>query len=614
MEHEELHKIVNYLGQVKDRGSEIQALYCPFCNGGRHKDKYTFSINKETGLYKCFRGSCGNEGNIKQIGEFLGVDIVGKEPDYFREYSKPKKVYTKPKVKETNLSKQNIEYFKTRLISEETLIRNKVTTDKNNNIMFNYYLDDEIVFIKYKIPRKPKMVNGKSESKSWREAGTRPVLYGMDECDPKYPLVIIEGEPDKLVLDECGVKNGVSIPSGTEDFTWINETWEWLEQFSEIIIWGDSDTAGKGFQQEAIARLSDWKLRVVKCEYKDANILLYQVADKEGLEAGKRAVKEHIESATVVKKDYITNLANVKRKDYRNVTAVTTGFKEMDSLLGGMYGGMLVVWTGYTGSGKSTILSNVMLNGVEAGHKTFVYSGELPKEDFKEWMDLQLSGRKYLSSYDCPVKKQAIPIADEKYYKYLDDFYDEMVYLYDTDDYATDEGIIDAMEYMAKREGTKVFVIDNLMTMNITQKGDMNEKQGKLINRLKSFARTFNAIVHLVAHPKKPERGQTRVDQYSASGTANIVNLADRVFGFHRLTDDDKAEDFNYSDKNNLLMVFKDRKFGIFNEEIAFKFDFFSKRYYINEQEHHKEYSWTKNIKTGNQDGFQLIIDDDCPF
>ena len=199
-------------------------------------------------------------------------------------------------------------------------------------------------------------------------------------------------------------------------------------------------------------------------------MLLYQVANKEGLEVGKKVVKEHIESASVVDKDYITNLANVKRKDYRNITAVTTGFKEMDSLLGGMYGGMLVVWTGYTGSGKSTILSNVMLNGVEAGHKTFVYSGELPKEDFKEWMDLQLSGRKYLSSYDCPVKKQAIPIADEKYYKYLDDFYDEMVYLYDTDDYATDEGIIKAMEYMAKREGTKVFVIDNLMTMNITQK------------------------------------------------------------------------------------------------------------------------------------------------
>ena len=169
---------------------------------------------------------------------------------------------------------------------------------------------------------------------------------------------------------------------------------------------------------------------------------------------------------------------------------------------------MLTIWTGYTGSGKSTILSNIILNGVEDGHKTFVYSGELSKEDFKEWMDLQLSGTDNLTSYDCPVKRQAIPIAKEEYYEYLDGFYDEMVYLYDTGDIATDDETIKAMEYMAKREGAKVFVLDNLMTMKINEKGDMNEKQGILIIRLKQFARTFNAIVHLVAHPRKPSLGQ----------------------------------------------------------------------------------------------------------
>ena len=614
MQHEELYKILPLLGEIKERGNEIQALYCPYCNGGRNKDKRTFSLNKETGLYKCFRGTCGEEGNLKQLGEFLGVEIMKEKQDYFREYSKPKKVYKKPDVELTGISEQNIEYFKTRLISKETLIKNRVTTDKNNNIMFNFYLNNELVFVKYKISRKPGIVNGKKETKAWRAADTRPILYGMDDCDPKLPLIIIEGEPDKLVLDECGVKNAVSIPSGTEDFTWINECWEWLEQFKEIIIWGDNDIAGKGFQQETIARLSDWKLKVVKCEHKDANVLLYEVTKDKGLSEGKEAVREHIANATAVKKEYITNLADVKRKDYRNISAVSTGYSKLDSLIGGMYGGMLVVWTGYTGSGKSTILSNIIINGVEEGYKTFVYSGELAKEDFKEWMDLQLSGRKYLTSYNCPIKKQAIPTPDPKYYKYLDEFYDEMVYLYDTDDYATDKSIITAMEYMAKREGTKVFLIDNLMTMNVTERGDINEKQGNLLNRLKHFARTFNAIVHLVAHPKKPGIGQTRVDRYSASGTANIVNLADRVFGFHRLTSEEKLEDIKYEHQNNVLMIFKDRKFGIFDAEISFKFDYFSKRYYMDAEEHHREYSWTENIKTGNTKGYQVIIDEDCPF
>lgn len=610
MEHEELHKVTQWLGQVKDKGKELQALYCPFCNGGKHKDKHTFSINKETGLYTCFRGTCGEQGNLQQLGKFLGVDVVDKKEDYFREYRKPKKTYKKPDLIMSDISKQNIEYFKTRLISEETLIKNKVATDKNNNIMFNYYLNDELVFIKYKIPRKP----GPGEAKSWREKDTRPILYGMDECDPRLPLIIIEGEPDKLVLNECGIKNATSIPSGTQEFAWIDECWEWLEQFKEIIIWSDNDVAGKGFQQEVIARLSDWKLRVVKCEYKDANILLYQEYIKNGIDTAKEIVKKHVEDATIVKKDHITNLADVKRKDYRNQKAISTGYSKVDSLLGGMYGGMLVVWTGYTGSGKSTMISNMILNGVEEGNKTFVYSGELSKEEFKDWMDLQLSGKAYLTSYDCPVKRQAIPIPNEKYYKYLDEFYDRMVYLYDSEDYATDDSIIKAMEYMAKREGTKVFVIDNLMTMKVTESGDINEKQGQLVNKLKSFARTFNAVVHLVAHPRKPERGQTRVDKYSVSGTANIANLADRVLGFHQLTKEEREENMEYEDYNNSLIVFKDRKFGIFDKEILFKFDHFSKRYYTDASEKNREYSWVKNIKNGVPEGFQLTVDANCPF
>jgi len=403
--------------------------------------------------------------------------------------------------------------------------------------------------------------------------------------------------PDKLVLDECGIKNAVSIPSGTLEFAWIDECWEWMERFKEIIIWSDNDVAGKGFQQEVLARLEDWKLKVVKSQYKDANEMLYQITKEKGQDEAKKAIRNTIENAMSIKKEYITNLANVKRKDYREIKSISTGFHMLDELIGGTYGGMLTIWTGFNGSGKSTMLSNIILNGLDDGNRAFAYSGELAKEDFKEWMDLQLSGTKYLTSYDCPVKKQAIPTPDPKYYKYLDEFYDEMIYLFDSEDYATDNDIISAMEYMAKREGVKIFLIDNMLTMNITGSGDINEKQAKLIMKLKGFTRKFNAAIHLVAHPRKPAPGEVRVNKYSVSGTANITDLADRVIGFHRLTKKEMAEDEVYSLNNNVLMVFKDRKFGIFDEEIPFKFDYFSKRYYTNEEERTREYSWVKKMR-----------------
>jgi twinkle protein len=239
----------------------------------------------------------------------------------------------------------------------------------------------------------------------------------------------------------------------------------------------------------------------------------------------------------------------------------------------------------------------------------------LPKEDFKEWFDLQASGEKHIDFYECPIKQTKLPKPNEKYFKLLDAFYDEKMYLYDSDDYAKDNELLKAMEYMAKREGAKVFVVDNLATMHITENGDLNEKQMSLIILLKGFARKFNVVVHLVAHPKKPQVGQHRVDKYDISGTANISNLADRVFGFHRLTNKERGDEKqDYKDWNNVLMVFKDRKFGIFDEEVKFKFNHFSKRYYETDKQLKKEYSWVKNITPEIRKEYIVNDDDDDDY
>ena len=42
---------------IHQKGNELFFKYCPFCNGDGH-DKDTFSINLETGMFKCFRASC----------------------------------------------------------------------------------------------------------------------------------------------------------------------------------------------------------------------------------------------------------------------------------------------------------------------------------------------------------------------------------------------------------------------------------------------------------------------------------------------------------------------------------------------------------------------------
>lgn len=48
------------------KGHELYFKYCPYCNGGGH-DKDTFSVNLDTGAFKCFRSSCGMTGHFVQL-------------------------------------------------------------------------------------------------------------------------------------------------------------------------------------------------------------------------------------------------------------------------------------------------------------------------------------------------------------------------------------------------------------------------------------------------------------------------------------------------------------------------------------------------------------------
>ena len=152
-----------------------------------------------------------------------------------------KRTFVKPKTEIVSPQNKAEAYLKSRGFSKETWERRKVSSDEKGNIVFPYYENDELVMLKFRIPQK---YNGKGQ-KAWREEGGKPILWGMDLCNPTLPLVITEGEYDTLALDEAGIENVVSVPSGSSDLTWVELCWDWLERFNKIILWGDNDEPGK---------------------------------------------------------------------------------------------------------------------------------------------------------------------------------------------------------------------------------------------------------------------------------------------------------------------------------------------------------------------------------
>lgn len=52
------------------------------------------------------------------------------------------------------------------------------------------------------------------EKRFWQEKGTDKVLYGLDDVREADEIIIVEGEIDKLSVEEAGYPNCVSVPNG----------------------------------------------------------------------------------------------------------------------------------------------------------------------------------------------------------------------------------------------------------------------------------------------------------------------------------------------------------------------------------------------------------------
>lgn len=505
-----------FLHPYKTNGNEIIPNECPYCHGGQHRDKYTFALNIANKTYNCKRGSCGVQGHYTQLCREFGVTPM-------TDYSPPKRVYKKPEKQPRKIHEAAEQYITARGISVATAEAYRLGTDDEGNLMFPYFDDTgEHVFNKFRYPRKL----NKGERKAWREADTKPILFGMHLCDTAKPLTAFEGEFDAMAGYEAGIPNCVSVPSGAEDFTWVDTCWDFVQQFESIYIYGDNDAPGQEMVRRLSVKLSDKRVFVVQHECKDANELLFR--------QGTSAVRSAWESAKEVPAAGLLNLAEVVPLDVESLESVKTSIAPLDKMIGGFYYGDVTVFTGKRGEGKSTLLSQLMLDAIEDGKKVCAYSGELRADRFQFWTDLQAAGKKHISEYYDHAKDRQVCYVPKETRDKIHSWYNGRYWLYDNTKASTDEEvtILQAFETAAKRYDCRVFLVDNLMTANHEKisDNDFYRQQSRFVGQLVSFANRHNVHVFLVAHPRKT-KGALNNDDVSGSGditnrAANVISLS----------------------------------------------------------------------------------------
>lgn len=580
------------------RNGELFFKICPYCNPKPTRDNIkTFSINLKTGQFKCLRASCGVSGNMITLAKDFDFSL-GNEID---EYYKPKKQYRTFKKQEKPIEPkpEAIRYLESRGILEAVAKEYEITvrTDKPNVLVFPFYDDKgRLQFVKY---RKTDYDKTKDKNKEWCEANCKPILFGMKQCKDFSRLVITEGQVDSLSVATAGIDNAVSVPTGAKGFTWVPYCWNWINQFEEVVVFGDFEKGHITLLDELSRRLKITVKHVREDDYKDckdANEILKKY--------GKEQVKKCVENAVIVPMKQLIQLSDIQDVDIFKIPKLRTGIKQVDRLLyGGLPLGGVILISGKPGEGKSTLASQILVNAIFQKYKCFAYSGELPNYLFKAWIDFQIAGGRHIIEYQNQWGDTNYNIS--KINKQLiSDWYRGKCFLYDNSiiDGDEKESLVDVVENAIMQYGIKIVLLDNLMTaidLESTFGSDKYERQSLFVKKLARIALRHNVFILLVAHKRKNNFSTNENDEISGSG--DISNLATITIAYEKNSEIDQSQ--------RLLKVSKNRLFGkVETKGYILDYDEKSKRIYGQGDDLHMDYGWNKN-----DSGF-IAINEETPF
>lgn len=596
---EDAFSFARHIGiQTFKHGNELFFKKCPYCSGIGKGNEKSFSVNLETGQFKCFRASCGVTGNMIALSKDFDFSLGNIADEYYR----PKKKYRKLKTpKEPIISKPSaITYLESRGITEDIAKKYEITTqtDKSNILVFPFYDENGILqFIKY---RKTDFDKEKDNNKEWCEKNCKPVLFGMKQCKDFSRLIITEGQLDSLSVATAGIDNATSVPTGAKGFTWLPYCWNWINKFEEIIVFGDYEKGMITLLDELSRRLKTTVKHVKEEDYrgcKDANEILRKY--------GAEQIRKCVNDAVIVPLKQVIELSDVQDVDIFKIPKLKTGIDQIDRLLyGGLPFGGVVLISGKPGEGKSTLASQILANAIEQDYKCFAYSGELPNYLFKAWIDFQIAGPRHIIEYQNQWGDKNYNVS--KINKQLiSEWYRGKCFLYDNSlvDGDEKESLVITAENAIMQYGVQVILLDNLMTaidLEVIAGSDKYERQSIFVKKLARMALRHNVLIMLVVHKRKNNFSTNENDEVSGSG--DISGLASITIAYEKNSEIGKTQ--------RLCKVSKNRLFGkVETKGYTLDYDEKSKRIYGQGDDLYFEYGWNNE----NSDGF-FNADEETPF
>eukprot|EP01039_Chlorochromonas_danica_P005868 gene5868-6461_t len=328
----------------------------------------------------------------------------------------------------------------------------------------------------------------------------------------------------------------VSLPNGCQSFP--SELIPLLERFQIIYLYLDYDQPGQAAVEKIIRKLGPGRCFIVTPPAdmvnppKDANDALRSKGGNElivnMLLKAKQLSHQHIETFANLRPSIlqiVNDLRNGKNGDKKAVEgSITPSLGALTEIIKGFRRGELIVLSGPTGCGKTTLLSQLSIDFARQGASTLWGSFEV--------RNTRLVLKMIQQSYRGSHSKALVDLLPEELDKILDDF--EILPLQFMNFFGAThiESIIEAMEYTVEKDDVHHFIIDNLQFLmpRIAAKSSFEkyDYQDLIIEKFRKFASEKNVNVILVVHPRK-EEDQAFLGLSSIGGSAKASQEADVV-------------------------------------------------------------------------------------
>ena len=526
---------------------------CPLCSANRKPQ----NRKAKCAMYDWERG----------LGTCMNCDTVFQLHTYKRKGNIDKN-YIKPEWKNNVLlSDKAVKWFESRGISQSTLIKAQITEGeewmpqtgkKENTIQFNYFINNDLINIKYRDGRKNfKLVKGAEK-----------IFYNIDSTVGHDYVVIVEGEMDALSFMESKVDSVVSVPNGATlnrlNLDYLDNCIEYFEDKSKIIIAVDGDEAGQNLQQELIRRFGAEVCYTISFgNFKDANEYMLRHSNS--------MLKRLVDEANPVPLENVVTLNDITEELQEFIhegfkPGYQIGLDNFDSIFS-TYTGQFITVTGVPSSGKSDFVDRMVVGyNLKYGWKTAFASPENKPTFLHAHKLMRKIGNWMPSKADINSDKwnEVTEVVNDNFYFIENERYDL-------------DAVLQKGAELVKRKGIKCLVIDpyNKIKMNGASNMSIPDATMEYLTRIEAFAKKHDVLVIVVAHPtkmyKKEDGTIDEPNMYNIKGGGEWYDASYHGLLVHR--------DYNKKTVKVKVLKVKFQNLGENQAEAHFKWDHISGNY-----------------------------------